>query len=186
MGKRLKKWIAIVVTGILAIAAIPITACKDEGIVEYEGTDRIKLMCWCDSELRGLLSTAYQIHFNDILGDCVYECCTENGYLYDNKEIPLGIAQKQIAATSNTVIYWVPSNTWTLSPQPQKDATKNDYIEIVIKENDKIIGYALIRVRLTERGYFYGYLVKVAELWANDFDITEQQVQKLIEKAKKL
>ena len=143
--------------------------CGKEDFVEVETHDMIELHTWFFTS--GMPNNA--IVFKDTNKSTVFECSVDNGNLKASSTQYV----KNLVAKPDDTIYW------------QTDATiEQAFIEIILKIEDNIVGYAVIEILQNNTSVDYkasvcksALIPKVNDEYQN---VTEKQVKTAIEKAK--
>ena len=162
---------------ILMLAAVFAVACgpnpniaEELGIMEMEATDIIELAYWDFSQFG-----ENQIIFRTENENAVCICTAEKGYFVsENHEVV-----KSLSLMPNKKIHYQHTT-------PARDSFV-DFVKIVVKEDEHIIGYAVIKVTM---GYMHcvGEVVKSALFPQVDGEfqnVTQEQIDIIIENFKK-
>lgn len=102
------------------------------GIKEQSVSDMIELHTWHFTS--GIRNNAIKVKHTD---NTVFECTVDKGYLVISNDD----SGKNVIIESDETIYW--------TPYDDKLATWTDlaYVQIVLKDEDNIIGYAIIEIK---------------------------------------
>lgn len=140
---------------------------------EVENMIEIELDTWFFTS--GIPNNLLRVKYEDEDENVVFECLTNEGSFWWNNEYT-----KKVVAKPNEELSWQ-------CPINGPDSNENIYIDIILKRENNIIGYAVIEINQIE-GYDYsaqviktGVFPRVNE---NYQDITEQYVSDVIANAK--
>ncbi len=146
--------------GLLAVGG-----CQAPKIKEYEDEGLVELSAWGDSVI-AISSLPYRVIFRESGSDCFAECSTHEGMLHEYSEKEMH--KQTTVAMNGTMLVWT----------PQGETLQKDYIDIVMKDDDGIFGYAVIAIRPTQSGNYYATVLKAATF--QEDGVTKAQVNRLI------
>lgn len=127
MKQVLKK---IIILGMIIMCLGFFVACSN-GIKEESVSDMIELHTWYFTS--GLPNNAIKVNHND---NTVFECTVDKGYL----GISMSDNSKSITIGSEETMYW---NAFDDEVATWVDLA---YVQIILKDEDNIIGYAVIEI----------------------------------------
>jgi hypothetical protein len=112
--------------------------------------------------------------------NAVFECAAEKGFFSDGKDIQKDRDQQEIIVKPGGTILWHPSFKYP----------EQDFVNIILKIEDKIIGYAVIGINVFygHNGFYELKLLRSALIPKVDGEyqnVTEEQINAAIERAKK-
>lgn len=167
-----------IVSAGMFIMACMCTACsQNNGFVEVSTEALIELHTqdFTDSVHNNAILLKYQEE------NVVFDCSVDNGYLLGASSIT-----KALSVASNNTIYWEPYNPASSLPA---SAYERDFIEIIVKNDGNIIGYAVIEIVQKDTHFNYTASISKSVLFpkieGEYQNITQKQVSDIIEKIKK-
>ena len=156
----------------LAFATV-ISACDTNSSTEFEAKDLVVLHTWYFTS--GIMNNAIELHYQD--KNAVFFCTTKEGYFPVNFK-----ANKNVTAKSGETIYWVGF------VGANNKEIKHDFVDIILKIDDNIIGYAVIEIHLASGATHNAELLKSVVFPKIDGEyqnVTEKYVKNEIKKVKK-
>lgn len=144
-----------------------------EAMEEIEGMIELDTWFFTSGVPNNAIKVKYPNHLNE---NAVFECLVDEGdFWFQNQYV------KNATLNPEDTIYW--------HPEDSVDGTEQAFIDIVLKVDNNIIGYAVIEVLQTDSSVEYSARLlksavfpKVDEKYQN---ITETQVKSIIAKVKK-
>lgn len=174
MGKILKKLILIMIILTIIFGAFTFTGCEKKEFVEIETNNIIELHTWHFTS--GVPNNAIRIKYNN--ENVEFECSVEKGQLW-SYELQKNV--KKIILKSNDTVYW---QVWE---EGMEGIIENTFIDIILKINNRTIGYVVIEVlQINPINYSPNVLksVLLPKINGKYQNVTEIQIRKAIEKVK--
>ncbi len=171
--KKIKTVIrAVLSLGILSCLIFGAAGCKGNGL-ETKVPDMVELSTWYATS--GLLNNLITVKYED--KNLTFECRAGEGFLLYQSQY-----HKEITLSSGETVHWAFSDTeWIY-----KEVT-DDYVDIVVKEEDRIVGYATIRITQRDGIDFSAKVVKSVMFKKIDGkyqSVTEAEIEELLQKTK--
>ena len=173
----MKKTIKFFALMVLIILSSSIFAACGGGIKETATNEMIELDTWFFTS--GLRNNAIKVkHSNE---DAVFECTVDNGelWVYDLQQY----VKKATVKAGDTF-------HWSFEIDENGIRIENAYIQIIVKIDEQIVGYAVIGINMVSETNYIGYDANVLKsslfpkVNGQYQDITEEYVKSLIEKIK--
>ena len=158
----------------MAIMALGLFACGGNGYTEVETEDMVGLHTWIFTS--GIPNNAIVLKHND--ENAIFECTTDNGQF-----LGYGLRQYSKYATlkPNDTIYW---RGWEDS---SGETTQHAYVDIILRVDDNIIGYAVIEILQNTPVAYTASVLKSAlfpKVQGEYQTITGEQIASIIENNK--
>lgn len=163
----------------------------DMGILETDASDMVELLYWIlgDYLIDGGYPTQHQIILKSDNENAVFITTVEEGYFLAGEGWRMGSRPEDNNVLRTKTVKPDEMNNYLFSIPVRHDYL--DYIKIVEKEEDHIVGYAFIKVTLEYEDYNYRLvpdLIKAARFPKVDGeyqDITQEQMNAIFENFKK-
>ena len=172
-----KKLICI---GVMLVMVFSFVGCGN-GFREKKTKDMIELHTWYITS--GVPNNAIKLSYSD--ENAVFECIVDEGNFRTGFQY-----SKNKSAKHGDTIYWVPWET-DLDGEPTSAITQAErtFVEIILKVDDNIIGYAVIKIeRKGDSRSYNAKILKSALIPKVDGEyqnVTKEQIKNAIEKIKK-
>lgn len=136
---------AVLSLGILSCLIFGAAGCQGNGL-ETKAPDMVELSTWIFTS--GVPNNLITVKSED--ENLTFECRADEGYLLYQSQY-----HKEITLSSGETVHWAFSDTeWIHKDVPV------DYVDIVVKEEDRIVGYAVIRITQRDGMDFSAKVVK--------------------------
>ena len=130
----MKRFLIAIVTTMLALTAILTAGCA--GASKKKGAGMVTLETWLFTS--GVPNNLITV--TDKREDAVYVCTTEKGDFWSRAE---GGYCKQVTLSAGETTSWQPIRS--------AEEIEFDFVDIIVKENDEVVGYAVIKITERER-----------------------------------
>ena len=163
------------ILGVALIMCLSLFAGCNEGIKEKSVNNMIELHTWYFTS--GIPNNAIKVKHSD--NDVDFICAVDKGRLwsYDTHEF-----RKNVAVKTSSTIYW------DYFDMDEESEVSEAYLEIVLKKDDTIIGYAVIKIERIEKSFDYSAKVLKSVLFPKVSgqyqEVSEEYVKATIEKIK--
>jgi len=158
----------------MAIMALGLFACGGMGYTEVEAEGIVELHTWFFTS--GIPNNAIVLKHDD--ENAIFECATDNGQFWD---YDLQQYSKNATLKPNDTIYWHGRE------DDSSEDTQHAYVNIVLKVDNNIIGYAVIEILQNTPLAYTASVLKPAifpKVQGEYQTITGEQITSIIEKIK--
>lgn len=160
----MKKFLITFVTAMLALIAVLAAGCAE--VSEKKARNMVTLKTW-------LFTSGVQNNLITVTSereDASFICTTEKGDFWSRADNDYC---KQVTLSAGETTTWQPVRSTT--------EIELDFVEIIVKENDEIVGYAVIKITERERMDHEAEVLKASYFSA---PVTQEYVEEIIKNIK--
>jgi len=163
----------IITIGVVLIMAFSLLACRGKNYTEVETEDMVDCSLFHYFIARSWIGDPINLNNSDEAA--IFDCSVDIGIL-DNFQNQNG---KNVQVKSSEGFWW--------TPEEQRSGDEQIFVEVVLKLNSKILGYAVIEIYTNDQfgDNYYAKNIKSAlfpKVNGKYQNITEKQVKKIIKK----